>query len=141
MSEPRPAIRRFAWLLVCGLIACATAGATYALADRPARADKPARVKADAAPTAAEFAIDFVGLANHYAAMHNDPRRLSGADCVEASKGHYMCSYAVTRPAAAKECHLIQVRWTPTQPRSFTITLSGRTARCGSLREAIRSFG
>jgi hypothetical protein len=139
MSESRLPIGRFAWFLVCGLIACATAGATYALADRPGRAIEPARVKAGAAPTAAEFAIDFVGLANRHAALHNDPRRISNADCVEASTGHYMCSYAVTRPAAAKECHLIQARWTPARLQSFTITLSGRTTRCGSLREAIRT--
>jgi len=141
MSAQKPAVARIAWLLVCGLVACATAGATYALGNSAGRAKTTPPVKADAAPSAAEFATDFVRLANHYAALHADPVRLSGADCVEASTGRYMCSYAAARPGGAKQCHLIQAHWTPRQASSFTITLSGRTTRCGSLREALNSFG
>jgi hypothetical protein len=141
MSVQKPAVGRFVWLSVCGLVACATAGATYALADRAHRTKTLPRMKADAAPSAAEFATGFVRLANHYAAVHADPVRLSGADCVEASTGHYMCSYAAGTPGGAKECHVIQARWTPRKASSFTITLSGRTTRCGSLREALSSLG
>jgi hypothetical protein len=41
----------------------------------------------------------------------------------------------------SSECHLIQARWTPNATSTFTVTLSGRVARCGSLREALDSMG
>jgi hypothetical protein len=34
----------------------------------------------------------------------------------------------------------MQARWTPERASSFTVTLAGRTERCGSLREALRSL-
>ena len=51
-----------------------------------------------------------------------------------------MCSFALLRSTRPEECHLIQAIWTPTAIDSFRITLSGRAARCGSLREAIQSL-
>jgi hypothetical protein len=92
------------------------------------------------APTASEFADVFIGAANLYAKEHSDPARLRHADCVQAAPGRYMCSYATTRPGAITECHLMQARWTPWRARSFTVTLSGRSGRCGSLREALESL-
>jgi hypothetical protein len=80
-----------------------------------------------------------VASANRYAAALGDPARLAHTDCIEASRGRYMCSYAVVRPGA-RECHLVQARWTPSGASSFAVTLAGRVRRCGSLREALRSL-
>jgi len=90
-----------------------------------------------AAPTAAEFGRDLIGVVNQYAQEHHDAARVSHADCVQASPGHYMCSYAVLNAEARRECHLMQGRWTPDLASSITVTLSGRSGRCGSLREAL----
>jgi hypothetical protein len=91
-------------------------------------------------PSAAEFARAFVGTTNQFAAEHGDPTRISQPHCVQASPGHYMCSYVATRPRVPRECYLMQARWTPQKASTITITLAGRTARCGSLREAIDSL-
>ena len=72
---------------------------------------------------------------------HGDPTRIGNTRCVQASPGRYMCSYAVTRPGKPKECHLMQARWTPNQASTVTVTLAGRTKRCGTLRQAIDSLG
>src|SRR5438874_8296467 len=130
MSEQQPALGRLVRLLGFGLIVCATAGTTYALAGGSHRADAgPDNAQATRtalpAPSAAEFAADLVGVANRYAAAQGDPVRLSGADCVQASTGHYMCAYSTKRPGGAKQCHIIQARWTPRQTSTFTVTLSG----------------
>jgi hypothetical protein len=93
-----------------------------------------------AAPTATEFAAAFAGTANAYSKAHGSPSRIARVHCVQASRGHYMCSYAVIRPQRAPECHLMQARWTPGQASSYEVTLSGRADRCGSLREAIHSL-
>lgn len=94
-----------------------------------------------ATPSAAEFAHDLAGAANQYGAEHAKGRRLTHTQCVQATRGHYMCSYAVVHANGTSECHLIQATWTPDATSSFTITLSGRVARCSSLREALDSMG
>jgi hypothetical protein len=119
--------------------ALAAPAQTHALPGPGAPPDRVARVVSPP-PGPAEFASDFVGTANAYAKAHGDPARLANPDCVEASPGHYMCSYAVTRPGRPRECHLIQATWTPHRASTFTITLSGRVRRCRTLREAIRSL-
>jgi hypothetical protein len=95
---------------------------------------------ADAPPTAAEFAEQFFATANAYAAEHGHAVRLGRAHCVQASPGHYMCSYESQAPGQAAQCHVVQARWTPNAASTFTVTLSGRAARCGSLRAALRSL-
>jgi hypothetical protein len=60
--------------------------------------------------------------------------------CVEAKPGAYMCAYTLVR-AGRLECHLMQGRWTPHASSTITVTLAGRTRRCGNLREAIHSLG
>ena len=152
----------FGYVLL-GVVACATAAATYAIAGEvttpdasgapPAVAAGPSTpapahqvrqtagvAKQAAPPPAAEFARQFVGVTNEYAKTHGDRAQLSDADCVQASPGHYMCSYAVTTPSRPRECHIMQAVWTPDQTSTFTVTLSGRSDRCGSLREALRSL-
>ena len=148
--------------LVFGVVACGFAAATYAIAEKVAaqpqsRSAPPAvvggpltpaarplgraaPVKATTPPPAAEFARLFLGVTNRYAREHGDPARLGDADCVQASSGHYMCSYAITRPNGPSECRIMQAVWTPEQASSFTVTLAGRSERCGSLREALRSL-
>jgi hypothetical protein len=93
-----------------------------------------------AMPSAAEFAHAFVGLANGFAQANGDFARIAHVDCVQGSSGHYMCSYALTRPGRIDECHLMQARWTPDQASTITVTLAGRTRRCESLRGALRSL-
>jgi hypothetical protein len=51
-----------------------------------------------------------------------------------------MCAYLAFTPANGPQCHLMQARWTPTAASTIAVTLSGRTQRCGSVREAIRSL-
>ena len=130
-------------------VSCVAAGVTYAvggaLTDRAGGVPRPAAVsntaKQNASPPAAkEFRRLFVELTNAYALEHGDPARVSNPDCIQASQGHYMCSYATTAPEAGRQCHIMQARWTPNRDSSFTVTLAGRTARCGSLREALRSL-
>jgi len=141
-----------------GLIACAVAVGTYLIPTQlsprdaksatstnaraghvnPGSAHRPARARAT--PTAAQFAVQFVTLSNLYGEQHKLAQRLRDADCVQASSGHYMCSYAVVRPGRAEECHLIQAEWTPNEASTFTVTLSGRVRRCGTLKEALASL-
>ena len=90
-------------------------------------------------PSAVEFAKTFVPLANAYSVAHHDARRLTEPHCVEAARGRYMCAYTAVTPAG-RECHLMQASWTPTAASTITVTLSGRTHRCDSLRAAIRSL-
>jgi hypothetical protein len=94
-----------------------------------------------AVPSAAEFAHAFVELANGFAQANGDFARVAHADCVQASPGRYMCSYAVSRPGRTDECHLMQARWTPERASTITVTLAGRTRRCESLRGALQSLG
>ena len=92
-------------------------------------------------PSAAEFGHDFVATANAYALAHASAARLTNPDCVQASRGRYMCSYAISRPGRAVECHVMQARWTPDEASTFTVTLAGRTTRCESLRAALAALG
>jgi hypothetical protein len=80
-------------------------------------------------------------MTNQMAAQPGDGGRIGNVDCVQASKGHYMCSYGVFRPSRPVECHVMQAEWTPHELDSFAIKMSGRVGRCGSLREAISSLG
>ncbi len=91
-------------------------------------------------PSAAAFGKIFVATANAYASAHHDARRVSHPHCVQAAPGQYMCAYLAVTPASGAQCHLMQARWTPTAASTITVTLSGRTRRCGSVREAIRSL-
>jgi hypothetical protein len=132
--------------LTLALATCATAVLFVALTrggGATAEAATPttyAKVSAATTPNAGEFATTFIGTANAYSKAHGSPSRIARVHCVQASRGHYMCSYAVVRPQRASECHLMQARWTPGQASSYEITLSGRAERCRSLREAIRSL-
>ncbi|NUT55253.1 MAG: hypothetical protein HOQ03_04635, partial [Thermoleophilia bacterium] len=122
------------------LVAATSAAAVYLLAPaapvEPARAVAPARTT----PTAREFAHSFVGTTNAFAQADGDATRIRNAQCVEANRGHYMCSYAAKRPGIAPECYVMQARWTPRADSTITVTLAGRAGRCGTLREALRSL-
>ena len=107
---------------------------------RGAAEAKAARGSAPATPSAADFAAEFIGVTNQYTTDHGVAARASGAHCVEAASGRYMCSYMVTRNCVST-CHLMQAQWTPTQTSTITVTLAGRTARCGTLSEAIQTLG
>ena len=102
---------------VLALVACTTAAAVYVLAPAgPTQSTyAEAAVRYPGTPTATQFAHNFVGTTNAYAQAHGDSRRIANADCVQASRGHYMCS-------------------------TITVTLAGRADRCGSLRDALRSL-
>src|SRR3989442_1139859 len=95
--------------LALAVVACGAAAATYAIAGRvaaepqvrgaaPAGVAKPLKpalpvheaspaagtarsLPAAAAPSAAEFADDFIGVVNRYAQAHGDPVRLTRAHC------------------------------------------------------------
>jgi len=92
-------------------------------------------------PSAAEFGRDFVATTNAYSEAHGSAARLANPDCVQASKGRYMCSYAIMRPGRQADCHVMQAKWTPDETSTFTVTLAGRTRRCESLRAALGSLG
>jgi hypothetical protein len=134
------------WL---GLVVCAVAAATYGIAGRVLGTPQAGRALSapapvgsihGAAPGAHEFARQLAGMTNQFAALQRDDARVGKVDCVQASKGHYMCSFAVLRPSRPEECHVIQAIWTPADVDSFKVTLSGRAGRCGSLREALQSL-
>ena len=137
----------FGWIAL-PVIAVAVAAATVYLAGGPTAAQAVATSPhqtvraADEAwfPSAAEFARVFVGTTNAYAAEHGDPRRIGHAHCVQASPGHYMCAFSSTQPGEPRQCRLMQARWTPERASMITVTLGGRTGRCGSVREAIDSL-
>ena len=119
------------------------AGAT---AQKAAGAQEVPRVSAPATPSATEFAAQFIGVTNQYAKEHGDTAKAGDAQCVQASPGHYMCSYTVTESdtiakSETSTCHLMQARWTPGRASTITVTLAGRTARCSTLREAIQTLG
>lgn len=89
---------------------------------------------------AREFAHLFAGLINQMSAQQGDGTDRD-VDCVQGSRGHYMCSYGIFRESRPVECHVMQARWTPAGVDSFRVERSGRVGRCGSLREALRSLG
>jgi hypothetical protein len=90
-------------------------------------------------PSAATFAADLVGVTNRYSEQHGTADALSDVHCVQAAPGRYMCSYVSTRNGTPT-CHLMQARWTPKRSSTITVTLAGRTARCATLRDALRSL-
>jgi hypothetical protein len=94
-----------------------------------------------APPGAADFADVLVSTTNAYAGAHADRSRIAHADCVEAARGRYMCSYKAITANGRVECHLMQAKWTPWSTSSFTVTLAGRVKRCANLRQALRSLG
>jgi hypothetical protein len=149
-------------LLMLGAVTALVALGTYLGGNRLASAAPPAREPAaraapralsspsqqvltpeqefGPAPTAAGFAEVLVSTSNAFAHDHGDATRLTRAHCVQASRGHYMCAYLVERPGKPGECHLIQAHWAEERASSFTVVLSGRARRCGSVREAVRSL-
>lgn len=145
-------LRRVIVYLVVAFLSCGAVVTTYALAatDRAVSPGGAATAAADGgaaatrggnpAPSAAEFAAVLVGTTNQYAAASGDPARIANPDCVQGSVGRYMCSFVRKHPGGARECHVMQARWTPDAASSFTVTLAGRAARCGSLREALLSL-
>lgn len=141
---PRPAtsrLHRRAMLAGLALVACATAGATYLLVPGGTSVRPVARAAVGpTTPTAREFADNFVGATNAYAEATGDATRISNADCVQASRGNYMCSYSAERPGAPAECHIMQGRWTPNAASTITVTLAGQAARCASLPDALQSL-
>lgn len=90
-------------------------------------------------PSATAFAAELAGAANHVAAAAGDSGRLSGTHCVEPAAGAYMCAYTITNNGIST-CHLMQGRWTPNKASKITVTLAGRTGRCGTLEEAIQTL-
>jgi hypothetical protein len=112
--------------------------AGFGSATQPASA--AAATPRSATPTAAEFATDLAGTANQYGAAHAASNRLARTHCVEPAAGRYMCSFAVVHQDGSSECHLIQARWAPEAESTIKVTLAGRVARCGSLREAIQTL-
>jgi hypothetical protein len=91
-------------------------------------------------PTAAEFAHTVVDTTAVYAKRNGDKARVTNVDCVQASRGHYMCTYVLIRPSLPRECHLLQATWSPGDGSLYAVTLSGRVPTCGTLREALRSL-
>jgi hypothetical protein len=132
--------------LVSLAVACFFGAATYFAASRggPEAAavaqPQPSSLHGEA-PTPREFAHLFTGLTNQMAAQQGDRSRIGNVDCVQGSRGHYMCSYGIFRETRPVECHVMQAMWTPAAVDSFRIEMSGRVGRCGSLREALRSLG
>src|SRR4051812_4313212 len=120
-------MKRAAGYMVLALVAAAAA---------PAQAER----RVEAPPSAKEFARVFIGVSTAYARGQGQLERITHTDCVQAAPGRYMCSYVVTRPGRPTECHLMQAQWTPAEASTITVTLAGRTARCGTLREAIASL-
>lgn len=97
------------------------------------------RAQATDTPSATEFARNFIGVTNKHASQHGDGVRVGNAHCVKAAPGKYMCSYLVTAKGV-RTCHLMQAQWWPQRSSAITVTLAGRTSRCGTLREAIQSL-
>jgi hypothetical protein len=97
------------------------------------------KTQATDTPSATQFAHYFVGVTNKRASEQGDGARVGSADCVKAAPGKYMCSYLVTAKGV-KTCHLMQAHWRPQRSSAITVTLAGRTSRCGTLREAIQSL-
>ena len=91
-------------------------------------------------PAAAEFARVVADTTTSYAKRNGDRSRVANVDCVQASRGHYMCSYVLIRPSLPRECHLLQATWSPGDGSLYAVTLAGRVPTCGTLREALRSL-
>ena len=123
-----------------GVSSASRSGSAGATATLIARDLVPASPSVAKAPSASEFAIAFVEATNRKAKDRRDPARISRPDCVQPAPGRYMCSYVVLKPRRGEECHLMQARWTPRTASTISVTLAGRTTRCGSMREALDSL-
>ena len=68
-------------------------------------------------------------------------RYASGVSIAGPADGHraYMCAYTITKNGISTG-HLMQGRWTPNKASKITVTLAGRTGRCGTLKEAIQTL-
>src|SRR5438132_11354210 len=86
---------RFGYVILA-VAACSAVAAGYAIAGQ-------LTLSAAAAPSAASFAQQFMGITNASAKANGDPARTYRADCVRASRDHYMCPYAVRTPGARGE--------------------------------------
>ena len=91
-------------------------------------------------PSASNFAAMLVLTTEAHAKAYRGSWRMERADCVQPTRGHYMCSYNLRVPGRPGACHLIQARWTPGRASVFTVTLAGRTPRCQSLSDALHSL-
>jgi hypothetical protein len=91
-------------------------------------------------PTAAEFARTVADTTTVYAKRNGDRSRVANVDCVQASRGHYMCSYVLIRPGLPRECHLLQATWSPGDGSLYAVTLAGRVPTCETLKGALRSL-
>ena len=135
-----------AGLLLLAAIATLAALGTYFAAERvsakppPHRSETTSGSRFGPPPDAVGFARVLISVSNAFAVGQGDPTRISHAHCAEGSRGHYLCAYVVSRPRRAAECHLVQAEWALEPASSFTVVLSGRARKCGSVREAIRSL-
>lgn len=93
-----------------------------------------------APPSASNFGAMLAMTTMDSAKASGQSLKVGRVDCVEPKRGRYMCSYNLRVPGSPSTCHLIQAHWTPGRASIFTITLSGRTARCQSLSDALRSL-
>lgn len=93
------------------------------------------------APTAVQFAQQFVTLANAFGTLQGYRARVVHPDCVEPSVGRYMCAYATRQPGGVEQCRLMQAEWLPRSLSLIKVTLAGRVPVCDSLRAALRSLG
>ena len=141
----RDRLRSGAIMGLVALVGCFVAAATYKLTAPATGAGNPVRASLAAAskhvrstPAPAAFARTFREAMNAYAASRGDARRIANPHCVEASRGHYMCSYALVRSNGKRECHVMQAHWTPPDP--IKVTRAGRVARCDTLRAALKSL-
>lgn len=130
--------------LVSLVVACFVAAVTYFVGSRgepeTTAVAQPTSLHGEA-PSPREFAHLFAGLTNQMSAQQGDGSRIGNVDCVQGSRGHYMCSYGIFRESRPVECRVMQARWTPAGVDSFRVEMSGRVGRCRSLREALRSLG
>ena len=115
-------------MTLVALVGCFVAAATYKLTAPATGADTPARVAVAASsthvrstPGPAAFGRTFVEAMN-----------------VQASRGHYMCSYVFVQANGKRECHLMQARWSPPDP--VKVTRGGRVGQCETLRAALKSL-
>lgn len=93
-----------------------------------------------APPSASNFGAMLVLTTTDDAKAHGQSLKIERVDCVEPTRGRYMCSYKLRAPGRPGACHLIQARWTPGRASVFTVTLAGRTSRCQSLSDALHSL-
>lgn len=89
----------------------------------------------EATMSADAFGRALAGAANEF----GGPARIVNVHCVQGDPGNYMCSYGVLQRGKRLECHLMQGSWSQ-DTLQIEVTLSGRTRRCATLRDAVRSL-